>query len=82
MTDDLHARLLAEIERREDHARQASYLGRPWGERETGYLAALHTIVELHTGPHRCHDREGTVDIVRDECDTLLAVAEALGIAP
>ena len=43
---------------------------------ELAYLAALKAIVDMHDGPHRCHDHEGTVTIVHDECDTLLAVAE------
>ena len=81
---DLTIRLLAEIERREGNWRQPE----PTNGDELGYtarevlayLAALRKIVGLHDGAHQCHDHEGTVTIVRDECATLLAVAEALGV--
>lgn len=81
---DLTMRLLAEIERREAEHRSTmpmrDIVDRHRDEEPLAYLAALRAIVEIHHAPHQCHDREGTVTIVRDECDTLLAVAEALGV--
>ena len=82
---DLHARLLAEIERREDVARQASYLDKPWAKRELAYLAALRKVVELHARVP-CDDAEHPHDATCDECldefpcPTVAAIAEGLGV--
>lgn len=93
MASDLHARLLAEIERREatKQAQQAR-MESDWGSgvvgRELAYLAALRKIVEIHrdgrsTGSvlepfcTTCSDDEYLVDY---PCPTVAAIAEALEI--
>lgn len=76
---DLHARLLVEIERREDET--VPHLPSPHAvSRELAYLAAFREIVRLHDGPHQCWDSEGTVTIMDDDCETQLIIASALGV--
>lgn len=94
MANDLHARLLAEIERREDHAGQMSYYEVPWAERETAYLGALREVVGIHADvPTTITYSDGRVVEAREcqvcidgdcgeVCGTLVTVAEALGVEP
>ena len=76
---DLHARLLAEIERREEIWSTPEPMtgeGLPSDEEVLAYLAALRGVVELHRNAGGgCHECEYDWP-----CSTLRCVAEGLGV--
>lgn len=92
---DLHARLLAEIERREGVAnRSVGFDRQPIDQVGLAYLAALRGVVELHTShPVRYIHQDGTwteapacntCDCEDGDwpCKTLRCVATALDVTP
>lgn len=90
MVTDLSARLLAELERREDYARYQNQPPKPWVVRDMAYLEALRKIVELHqVFPYLMPPAPGvllckTCGMAGGPwpCETIAAVAEALDVSP
>lgn len=88
---DLHARLLAEIERREGRHGGNPVLYLTWEREVLAYLAALRTVVGLHahppgarTSPDDGRDRDGCITCtpgIAWPCPTLRAVATALDVS-